>query len=61
MFAHEQVRTARATRSDIDKPVGVAAYQLLRDLPETLGRNLPSIAEIEAELARELDTGSEVE
>ncbi|MBJ2256082.1 PDDEXK nuclease domain-containing protein [Pseudomonas psychrophila] len=47
--------------SGIDKPIGVAEYQLLRDLPETLGRNLPSIAEIEAELAGELNTGSEVE
>lgn len=47
--------------SGIDKPIGVAEYQLLRDLPDTLGRNLPSIAEIEAELAGELDTGSEVE
>lgn len=47
--------------SGIDKPIGVAEYQLLRDLPETLGRNLPSIAEIEAELAGDLDTGSELE
>lgn len=47
--------------SGIDKPIGVAEYQLLRDLPDTLGRNLPSIAEIEAELAGELDTGSAVE
>jgi hypothetical protein len=47
--------------SGIDKPIGVAEYQLLCDLPETLGRNLPSIAEIEAELPRELNTGSEVE
>ena len=47
--------------SGIDKPIGVAEYQLLRDLPENLGRNLPSIAEIEAELADELNTGSEVE
>ncbi|WP_416196975.1 PDDEXK nuclease domain-containing protein [Pseudomonas sp. Teo4] len=37
----------------IDKPIGVAEYQLLRDLPEDLGRSLPSIAEIEAELANE--------
>jgi len=36
----------------------IEAYQLLRDLPYTLGRNLPSIAEIEAELAGELNTGS---
>lgn len=47
--------------SGIDKPIGVAEYQLLRDLPEKLGRSLPSIAEIEAELAGELNTGSEVE
>ena len=47
--------------SGIDKPIGVAEYQFLRDLPDTLGRNLPSIAEIEAELAGELNTGSEVE
>lgn len=40
--------------SGIDKPIGVAEYQLLRDLPENLGKNLPSIAEIEAELAGEL-------
>lgn len=46
--------------SGIDKPIGVAEYQLLRDLPEKLGRSLPSIAEIEAELAGELNTGSEV-
>ncbi|MCJ7956221.1 MAG: PDDEXK nuclease domain-containing protein [Pseudomonas sp.] len=47
--------------SGIEKPIGVAEYQLLRDLPETLGRNLPSIAEIEAELAGDLNTGSELE
>lgn len=41
--------------------VGVAEYQLLRDLPDALGRNLPSIAEIEAGLAGELNTGSAVE
>jgi predicted nuclease of restriction endonuclease-like (RecB) superfamily len=41
--------------SGIAKPIGVAEYQLLRDLPETLGRNLPSIAEIEAELASDIN------
>ncbi len=40
--------------SGIDKPIGVAEYQLLRDLPEDLGQNLPSIADIEAELSGEL-------
>jgi len=37
--------------SGIEKPIGIAEYQLLRDLPESLGRDLPSIAEIEAGLA----------
>jgi predicted nuclease of restriction endonuclease-like (RecB) superfamily len=41
--------------SGMEKPIGVAEYQLLRDLPETLGRSLPSIAEIEAELAGDID------
>ncbi|MFQ2361563.1 hypothetical protein ACK318_20475 [Aeromonas dhakensis] len=47
--------------SGIDKPIGVAEYQLLRDLPETLGRNLPSIAEIEAELSGELAAKDDLE
>ena len=42
--------------SGIDKPIGVAEYQLLRDLPQTLEKSLPSIADIEAELAGELQT-----
>ncbi len=37
------------------QPIGVAEYQLLRDLPASLGHTLPSIAEIEAELSRGLD------
>ncbi len=41
--------------SGIDKPIGVAEYQLLRDLPEILGQSLPSIEEIEAELAGDLN------
>jgi predicted nuclease of restriction endonuclease-like (RecB) superfamily len=40
--------------SGIDKPIGIAEYQLLRDLPESLGDSLPSIAEIEAELASDV-------
>lgn len=38
----------------IDKPIGVAEYQLLRELPETLVSNLPSIDEIEAEFGDEM-------
>jgi len=40
--------------SGIDKPIGVAEYQLVRALPEPLDTNLPSIEEIEAELSRDL-------
>ena len=40
--------------SGMEKPIGVAEYQLLRDLPETLERELPSIELIEAEFADEL-------
>lgn len=39
--------------SGINKPIGVAEYQLLRALPKPLDTNLPSIEEIEAELGRE--------
>lgn len=38
----------------IDKPIGVAEYQLVRALPTPLDISLPSIEEIEAELSRNL-------
>ena len=41
--------------SGIDKPIGVAEYQLLRALPTPLDTSLPSIEEIEAELSRDLE------
>lgn len=37
--------------SGIEKPIGVAEYQLVRALPETLATNLPSVEELESELA----------
>lgn len=42
--------------SGIDKPIGVAEYQLVRSLPSPLDTNLPSIAAIEAELSRDLES-----
>jgi len=48
--------------SGIDKPIGIAEYQLVRALPDPLDTNLPSIEEIESELSRELsdrETGGE--
>jgi hypothetical protein len=41
--------------SGIDKPIGVAEYQLVRALPEPLDTNLPSIEEIESELSLDVD------
>jgi len=41
--------------SGIDKPIGVAEYQLVRALPEPLDISLPSIEEIETELSRDLE------
>jgi predicted nuclease of restriction endonuclease-like (RecB) superfamily len=41
--------------SGIDKPIGVAEYQLVRALPEPLDTSLPSIEEIEAEFSRDLE------
>lgn len=36
--------------SGIEKPIGVAEYQLVRALPETLAINLPTVEELESEL-----------
>ena len=41
--------------SGIDKPMGVAEYQLVKALPEPLDTNLPSIAVLEAELSASLE------
>jgi predicted nuclease of restriction endonuclease-like (RecB) superfamily len=46
--------------SGIDKPIGVAEYQLVRALPEPLDTSLPSIEEIEAELSRGLESEPEL-
>lgn len=45
--------------SGIEKPIGVAEYQLVRSLPEPLDTSLPSIEEIEAELSRDLELEGE--
>jgi predicted nuclease of restriction endonuclease-like (RecB) superfamily len=37
--------------SDIHKPIGVSEYQLTQSLPENLRPNLPSVEELERELA----------
>jgi hypothetical protein len=40
--------------SGINKPIGVAEYQLVRALPDPLDTCLPSIEELETELSRDL-------
>ncbi len=39
----------------LDKPVGVSAYELTRALPDDLKPTLPSVEEIESELAEKID------
>ncbi len=43
--------------SDIHKPIGISEYQLTQALPDNLKSSLPSIEEIEKELAGELGIG----
>jgi len=43
---------------DINKPIGVADYELTRALPENLASSLPSIETIEAELSQDLEDQS---
>lgn len=43
----------------IDRPIGVAEYELVRALPDPLDVSLPSIEEIEAELSRQLGNGGD--
>ena len=42
--------------SGINKPIGVAEYQLVRALPDPLDTCLPSTEELETELSRDLGT-----
>lgn len=42
---------AEYTLRGMNKPIGVSGYQLTRALPETLQSSLPSVEDIEAELA----------
>lgn len=44
---------AEYTLRDMTKPIGLAEYQLTEALPENLKTNLPTIEELEAELAKD--------
>jgi predicted nuclease of restriction endonuclease-like (RecB) superfamily len=50
---HRDKLVAEYALSDINKPIGVSEYQLTQALPEMLKSSLPSIEQIEAELAVE--------
>ena len=44
---------------DIQKPIGVAEYELTRALPKELASSLPSIEDLETELSESLKEGTE--
>ncbi|WP_243018458.1 MULTISPECIES: PDDEXK nuclease domain-containing protein [Candidatus Cardinium] len=46
---------AEYTLRDINKPIGLSTYRLTKNLPEKLQTALPTIEELEAELAKGLD------
>jgi hypothetical protein len=51
LLCKEQNRTvAEYALRGIDKPMGIAEYQLVRAIPATLASKLPTIEQIEAEL-----------
>ncbi len=59
-FVHQFCVAEYALRG-VAKPMGVAEYQLLRQVPESLGTTLPSIYQIEAgfgQICPTLNTGA---
>ncbi len=46
---------AEYTLRDMSKPIGIAEYKLTQNLPEKFKNVLPTIEELEAELAKEFD------
>jgi predicted nuclease of restriction endonuclease-like (RecB) superfamily len=58
LLCHEQNRTvAEYALRGMDKPMGIAEYKLVRDIPESLATNLPTIEQIEAELQKDAPPG----
>jgi len=51
---------AEYSLSGIDKPMGVAEYQLVRALPEPLDTCLPTIEELEKELSGDFEEEEKV-
>jgi hypothetical protein len=45
----------------LEKPVGVSAYQLTRALPDNLKPSLPTVEEIEIEIAEKVEEDNDAE
>lgn len=56
----DQVLAEYALR-DMSKPIGLAEYRITENLPEDIKTSLPTIEELEAELAREFDNNKNVQ
>lgn len=39
---------------DINKPIGISEYELIKSIPENLKSNLPTVEEIESEMEEKL-------
>ena len=39
---------------DINKPIGISKYELIKAIPEDLKSNLPTVEEIESEMEEKL-------
>ncbi len=60
LLCKEKNRTVAAyALRGMDKPMGIAEYTLVRDIPATLVPNLPTIEQIEAELQQDAAGGAE--
>jgi predicted nuclease of restriction endonuclease-like (RecB) superfamily len=58
LLCHQQNRTvAEYALCGMDKPMGIAEYKLVRDIPDSLATNLPTIEQIEAELQKDDPAG----
>jgi len=59
LFKTKKKMVAEYALSGIDKPMGVAEYQLVLSLPKPLDTCLPSIEELESHLSIDLDQNKE--
>ncbi len=56
----DQVLAEYALR-DMSKPIGLAEYRITENLPEDIKTSLPTIEELEAEMARDFDNNKNVQ